>query len=86
MEWQETLNASPFCNRFTDNGKGMDEALEQQRLAFATNLVCRLQQDGFVRICGHGISAAEISQVFQAVSKIVAFQRLPVPSYLYGCS
>ncbi|MCJ1386801.1 hypothetical protein MMC17_009928 [Xylographa soralifera] len=66
MERQKALNTSPFCDRSTGNGKGMDEALDQQRLTFATDFVCRLQQDGFVRLCGHGISASEISQAFQA--------------------
>ena len=60
----------------------MDEALEQQRLTFAANFVCRLQQDGLVKICGQGISATEISQVFQVVGKIVAFQCFPVPPYI----
>ena len=75
IESQDVLDASPFCNRSTDMDKtlGVDEASEQpqqqqRRLAFAAQFVIRLQRYGYVRLCGHGISASEIAQAFEAVS------------------
>ncbi|MCJ1282470.1 hypothetical protein MMC26_001793 [Xylographa opegraphella] len=66
MESQDALDASPFCNPPTSDGEAPDKACEQQRLTFATEFVHRLQRDGYVRLRGHGISATQISEVFQA--------------------
>lgn len=67
MACEEALDASPFCSDNQGSEKAAGKDLKQSRMMFARDFVHLLQRNGFVRLRGHGISATNISQVFQAV-------------------
>ena len=72
MAAEQALNASVLCHGYPSPQEAVGSAATDDQLSFARNFVHRLQRDGFVRLCNHGINAISIEQVFQAVRNNLA--------------